>query len=152
MDAKLSRWADQGMRRLSHAVALCAAFAGVEARAQTGPVVVVPGRPGFPTMMNGVDVNGAVVYGDWGLARPGHGQIIIEGPVGLVEFDDSRSYFPRTGRRPRVGRLEVVPPPRQRPSTDYHRDWSAGSDMRAPVTQYPPFDPPPVILAPRGYR
>ena len=135
------------------AVALCAAVAGADARAQTGPVIVIPGKAGLATTINGVIVDGAVVYGDWGLARPGHGEIVIEGPAGFVENNwDSRGYFPSAGRPPRVGRLEVVPPPRPRPSTDYHRDWSAGSDKRAPVTEYPPFDPPPVILAPRGRR
>jgi hypothetical protein len=139
------------MRRLSLAVAFCAAFAGADARAQTGPVIVVPGKPGVATTINGVVVDGAVVYGDWGLARPGHGQIVIEGAAGFSENNDSRGYFPATGHRPRVGRLEVVPPPRQRPSTDYRREWSVKSYKRVrPVTEYPPFDPPPVILAPRG--
>ncbi len=139
------------MRRLSLAVAFCAAFAGADACAQTGPVIVIPGRPGVATTINGVVVDGAVVYGDWGLARPGHGQIVIEGAAGFSENNDSRGYFPATGHRPRVGRLEVVPPPRQRPSTDYHREWSVKSYKRVrPVTEYPPFDPPPVILAPRG--
>ena len=139
------------MRRLSLAVAFCAAFAGADACAQTGPVIVIPGRPGVATTINGVVVDGAMVYGDWGLARPGHGQIVIEGAAGFSENNDSRGYFPATGHRPRVGRLEVVPPPRQRPSTDYHREWSVKSYKRVrPVTEYPPFDPPPVIVAPRG--
>ncbi len=139
------------MRRLSLAVAFCAAFAGGEARAQTGPVIVIPGKAGVATTINGVVVDGAVVYGDWGLARPGHGQIVIEGAAGFSDNNDSRGYFPATGHRPRVGRLEVVPPPRQRPSTDYHREWSVKSYKRVrPVTEYPPFDPPPVIVAPRG--
>ena len=134
------------------AVVLCAAFAGADARAQTGPVIVIPGKAGVATTINGVVVDGAVVYGDWGLARPGHGEIVIEGPAGFTGNWDSRGYFPSAGRPPRYGRLEIAPPPRPRPSTDYYRDWSAGSDTRAPVTQYPPFDPPPVILAPRGRR
>ena len=139
------------MRRLSLAVAFCAAFAGADACAQTGPVIVIPGKAGVATTINGVVVDGAVVYGDWGLARPGHGQIVIEGAARFSENNDSRGYFPATGHRPRVGRLEVVPPPRQRPSTDYRREWSVKSYKRVrPVTEYPPFDPPPVILAPRG--
>ena len=121
------------------------------ARAQTGPVIVVPGKPGVPVIINGVIVDGAVVYGDWGLARPGHGQIVIEGPVAFADDFDSRGYFPATGRRPRVGRLEVVRPAQHpRANTDFYRDWSAESDNRRPVTEYPPFNPPPVILAPRG--
>jgi hypothetical protein len=141
------------MRLLSLLVVLCAAFAGADAaRAQTGPVIVMPGKPGVPVLIDGVVVDGAVVYGDWGLARPGHGQIIIEGPIGFVQSYDARGYFPATGRAPRYGRLEVEPPPRPRPDTSYHREWSAGSDPTRPVTEYPPFDPPPVILAPRDRR
>jgi len=141
------------MRRWSLAVAFCAAFAGADARAQTGPVIPVSGKAGVPVVINGVIVDGAVVYGDWGLARPGHGQIVIEGPVGFSENYDSRGYFPATGRRPRVGRHEIEPPQRQRANGSYYREWSAESDSRRPVTEYPPFDPPPVILAPRrGHR
>lgn len=134
---------------LPFAFAICAAFAAGAAHAQTGPVIVMPGKPGVPVTINGVVVDGAVVYGDWGLARPGHGQIIIEGPVGFVTNDDSRSYFPSAGRQPRVGRLEIEPAPRRRPNPNYHRDWSIESEFRSPVTEYPPFNPPPVILAPR---
>ena len=120
------------------------------ARAQTGPVIVVPGKPGFPVTINGVVVDGAVVYGDWGLGRNGGPQIIIDGPVGTIENWDSRGYYPSMGRAPRVGRLEIEPPPRPRPSTSFHRVWGTGSNMEAPVTQYPPYEPPPVILAPNG--
>jgi hypothetical protein len=131
-------------------IALCAGIASVgAARAQTGPVIVIPGKPGVPVTINGVIVDGAVVYGDWGLARPGHGQIIIEGPVAFTQNWDSRGYFPATGRPPRYGRLEIEPAPRPRANTNYHRDWSTGSDTTRPVTEYPPFNPPPVILAPR---
>lgn len=136
------------------AVVICAAVTVItgapSARAQTGPVIVVPGKAGLPVTINGVIVDGAVVYGDWGLARPGHGQIVIEGPVAFTTNFDSRGYFPATGRRPRIGRQEIEPAaPHARANTNYYRDWSAGSDMSRPVTEYPPFNPPPVILAPR---
>ena len=135
--------------------ALCAVvFGGAPAQAQTGPVIVVPGKPGVPVTIDGVVVDGAVVYGDWGLARPGHGRILIEGPVAFTANWDSRGYFPATGRAPRYGRYEVEPPARRRPraGTSFHREWSIESDPRVPVTEYPPFDPPPVILAPRQGR
>jgi hypothetical protein len=139
---------------LTLAIALCAGIAGAQsARAQTGPVIVVPGKPGVPVTINGMIVDGAVVYGDWGLARPGHGQIMIVGPVAFTDNWDSRGYFPSTGHRPRYGRHEVEPPPRRRGNTSYYRDWSIGSEFNRPVTEYPPLDPPPVILAPRrGHR
>jgi hypothetical protein len=135
-------------------IALCAALAGTAtARAQTGPVIVVPGRPDHAVTINGVVVNGAVVYGDWGLARPGHGQIIIEGPVGYSGAYGSPGYFPSAGHVPRYGRHEILPPPRPRRSTEFYREWYTESDRSRPVTQYPPFDPPPVVLAPlRGPR
>ena len=139
--------------RLCLAVTLCAVACG-SAHAQTGPVIVVPGRPGVPVTIDGVIVDGAVVYGDWGLARPGHGRILIEGPVAFMASWDARGYFPATGRAPRSGRYEIEPPAPRRPraSTSFHRDWSIGSDPRIPVTEYPPFDPPPVVLAPRQRR
>jgi hypothetical protein len=134
-------------------VALCAAVAGMQgARAQTGPVIVVPGKPGVPVMINGVDASGAVVWGDWGLGRGGQGPgaIVIEGPVGLIHNWDERGYYPSMGRAPRLGRLEIEPPPRPRPDTSYHRQWGTGSNMSVPVTEYPPFNPPTVIVGRRG--
>src|ERR1043166_181830 len=58
---------------------LALSWCGV-ALADSGPAIVVPGRPGVPVIVNGIDVSGAVVYGDWGLARPCHGEIVIDGP------------------------------------------------------------------------
>ena len=141
------------MRRgLCFMVVLCGIAGAQSAPAQTGPVIVIPGKAGVPVTINGVIVDGAVVYGDWGLARPGHGEIVIEGPVGFTSNFDSRGYYPATGHRPRYGRLEVEPAPRARADTSYYRNWSIESDFRRPVTEYPPFDPPPVILAPRRHR
>ena len=68
------------------------------ARAQTGPVIAIPGKPGVPVTINGVIVDGAVIYGDWGLARPGHGAVVIEGPV-----DDDRHARLAGDRNHRTG-------------------------------------------------
>ena len=134
---------------------LCAAFALAQpACAQTGPVIVIPGKPGLPVVMNGLIVDGAVVYGDWGLAKPNNAGLIIVGPVGYAPPDVSPGYFPATGHLPRVGRQEVEPPARARPraNTNYYRNWSIESEFQKPVTEYPPFDPPQVIEAPRENR
>jgi len=132
--------------------AVCAAMLAAPAFAQTGPVIAIPGKFGVPVIMNGVIVDGAVIWGDWGLARPTHGVVVD----GLVEFApppyDSRSYYPQTGRKPRVGRQEVQPASHRARPTTFRRDWSTQSDFSRPVTEYPPYDPPPVILAPRGRR
>lgn len=134
------------------AAALCAATLAAPVHAQTGPVIAIPGKFGVPVIMNGVVVDGAVIWGDWGLARPTHGVVVD----GLVEFTpppyDSRAYYPKTGRQPRVGRQEVQPASRRPTNTNFQRDWSSQSDFSKPVTEYPPYDPPPVILAPRGRR
>src|SRR4051812_17966667 len=89
--------------------ALCVIAAAAPARAQTGPVIVIPGKAGVPVPINGVIADGAVVYGDWGLARPGHGDLVIEGPIAFAAPWDSRGYFPATGRMPRYGRHEIEP-------------------------------------------
>src|SRR3954470_12167346 len=75
------------------------------------PVIVVPGRSDVPVMINGVDVRGAAVYGDWGLYRAGHGSIMIEGvgPNGGPEAAPN-GFYPATGRRPAYGRKEILPP------------------------------------------
>ena len=122
-------------------------------RAQTGPVIVIPGKPGVPVTINGVIVDGAVVYSDWGLARPGHGELVIEGPLAFAAPWDERGYYPATGRMPRLGRREIEPSRSLRPRpTSFRRNWSIGSEFRVPVTEHPPFDPPPVIMAPRERR
>jgi hypothetical protein len=129
---------------------LAVSLYGAPAFADSGPVIVVPGRPGVPVIVNGIDVSGAVIYGDWGLSRPGHGELIIEGPVVYTAPWIAGAYYPSAGHAPRYGRLEIEPPPQRRPrsSTSFSRSWSAEPDPR-PVTEYPPFNPPPVILAPR---
>jgi hypothetical protein len=133
--------------------ALCAAALAAPARAQTGPVIAIPGKIGVPVVMNGVIVDGAVIWGDWGLARPTHG-VVVDGVVAFAAPpQDSRDYYPKTGHKPRVGRHEIESKrhPHPRP-TSFRRDWSAESSVNAPVTEYPPFDAPPVILAPRDHR
>ena len=134
---------------------ICAAVlaSALPARAQTGPVIAIPGKAGVPVTINGVIVDGAVIYGDWGLARPGHGELVIEGPVGLAAPWDSRGYYPWTGGAPRFGSHEIDPRKSARPRpTSFRRDWSAESEFRAPITEYPPFNPPPVMMAPRERR
>jgi hypothetical protein len=131
-------------------------FAGTFAYADNEPVVVVPGRPGVPVIINGADATGAVVYGDWGLYRPG-GAVVIEGgiwpPAAWAAAPDwPPHYFPATGRTPAYGRKEIDPgPSRHGPAPAYHKTWATESDP-GPVTEYPPFAPPPVVVAPPGPR
>jgi hypothetical protein len=129
------------------AAGLAAVLAALPARADHQPAIVVPGRPDVPIIVDGVVVNGAIISGDWGLYRPGHGYRIIEGGC-CPEPAVRRTYFPMTGREPAYGRKEVEPKPRPRPSTHYEKSWSVHSQP-GPVTEYPPYELPPVVIAPR---
>jgi hypothetical protein len=126
------------------------------ARAQTGPVIVVPGKPGVPVMIYGVDATGAVVYGDWGLAKPNNMGLLIEGarPAPYPSRFWPGAYFPGTGQPPPYGRKEIEPPPgRLLPplAPQYQRSWTVSPEP-GPVTEYPPFETPPVIVEPRLRR
>jgi hypothetical protein len=130
--------------------------------ADSGPVIVLPGRHGLPVIINGVDVTGAVIEGDWGLYSP---QMvdphIIPGPVFVpprfyrVRYDRGPyiedGYFPASGHEPGYGRHEIEPPadrrlPRRAPS--FHRSWSSHSDP-VPASVDPPAQP--LIVAPQIY-
>jgi len=117
---------------------------------ETGSVIVIPGRPGVPVIMNGQDVSYAVIEGDWGLARPGQNEprILYRYGNGALIGPSSGNYFPKTGRAPRVGRKEVDIPRPLRPAESYHRAFGVQSDP-TPVT--PPQSmpqTPPIIVAP----
>jgi hypothetical protein len=85
-----------------HSAALALGFAAlaqsVPALADTGPVFVVPSRPGVPIPINGRDASWSVVEGDIGLARPGHLTPVIIGggrPLPPRWSYHGRPYYPR---------------------------------------------------------
>jgi hypothetical protein len=126
--------------------------AAAPAMAENEPVIVVPGRAGVPVMMYGVDVSGAVIEGEWGLNRPGVvAPTVIMRYWGHDIYGPSSAYFPTTGQRPRVGRVEVIPPADRRqpkPAEPYFRAWESHSDP-APATIPAPYDLPPMVIAPQ---
>lgn len=132
---------------LGYGVASATALAG-----DSGPVIVIPGKPGVPVMINGYDASYAVVEGDWGLYRPGHvAPTIVSGPLFTPAPVYFQGYYPAFGRRPGYGRHEIEPPANRRlptPAESFHRFWGASSDS-IPATLDPPANPPPVIVAPR---
>src|SRR5262245_29221501 len=126
--------------------------------AADGFAIVVPGRPGVPIIINGIDASYAVVEGDWGLAKGVHVQPTIYGGRYIAERQpaDVGHYYPSLGLRPGYGRLEIEPPADRKlpkPAESYHQFWGAQSMPlpadTTPQPEVPPY-PPPVILAPRG--
>lgn len=117
---------------------LAAFAASAPAHADEGPVIAIPTRPGVPIVINGRDASYAVVEGDWGLARPGHGSITVIGGSPITPnpvYEPRNSYHPRYGRPPPRGRNEVDPGP-DGPSSgaeSFSRSWSSSSDVSPPV-------------------
>ena len=118
----------------------------------SGPVIVIPGRPGVPIIINGIDASYAVVEGDWGLAKNVHVQPTICGGRIIDPDPHVGHYYPSAGHSPGYGRLEIQPPTNRKlpqPAESYHESWSSQS---APPRAQPevPFYPPPVIIAPQN--
>jgi hypothetical protein len=112
--------------------------------------IVIPGRPGVPIIINGIDASYAVVEGEWGLGRGEQVQPTVYGGRYVDLAPNVGHYYPSAGRVPGYGRLEIEPRGR-RPlaAQSYHQSWSAQS-MPLPVQPEVPYYPPPVILAPEN--
>jgi hypothetical protein len=122
------------------------------ALSDTAPVLVIPGRPGVPIIINGIDASYAVVEGDWGLAKGEHFTPIVYGGRYVDPTPNVGHYYPSAGYRPGYGRLEIEPPANRRlpqPAEAYHQSWSAQSAPQ-PVQPEVPMYPPQVIVAPPG--
>ncbi len=120
------------------------------AAADTGPVIVLPGRPGVPIIINGIDVSYAVVEGDWGLGKGVHVQPTVYGGRPVAPLNVGH-YYPSAGNTPGYGRLEIQPPANRvlpQPAESYHESWSAQSTPQEPQPEVP-FYPPPVVFAPQ---
>ena len=119
-----------------------AAFAG------GGFEIVIPGRPGVPVIINGVDASYSVVEGDWGLAKRIHVQPTVYGGRYIDPVPNVGHYYPSAGRMPGYGRLEIEPPANRKlpqPAESFSQSWSAQSTPQLEI----PANPPPVIVAPQ---
>ena len=136
--------------RFIHA-ALLLAVTTSPALAQREPQIVIPGRPDVPVIINGVDASWSVVEGEFGLDRPGAmAPILVYRPFLATVPPNPRvpGYFPKTGKKPGYGRLEINPPadrPLPPPAPTYYRSWSSQS-APGPVTDYAPYPMPPAIV------
>ena len=79
----------------------CTAFAG------GGFEIVIPGRPGVPIIINGVDASYAVVEGDWGLGKGVQVQTKVYGGRYVDPVPNVGHYYPSAGLVPGYGRLEI---------------------------------------------
>jgi hypothetical protein len=119
--------------------------------------LVIPGRPGVPIVINGIDVSYAVVEGDFGLGKGWTPPLTIYGGRLVEPAPEVGHYYPSLGLRPGYGRLEIEPPANRKlpqPAESYHQSWGAQSQALPPDI---PAYPPPVIMAPeinlnRDYR
>ena len=116
--------------------------------------IVIPGRPGVPIIINGVDASYRVIEGDRGLSRDVHVQPTVYGGRYIDPVPRVGHYYPSAGRQPGFGRLEIEPPKNRKlpkPAESYHDSWSAASPP--PVQQDAlPLEPPAVIVAPQDGR
>jgi hypothetical protein len=116
------------------------------------PVIVIPGRPGVPIIINGVDASYAVVEGDWGLGKGIHVQPTVYGGHFVDPEPHVGHYYPSAGHQPGNGRLEIEPPANRKlpqPAESFHQSWSAQSTVQPPQPEVP-FYPPPIIVAPQN--
>lgn len=138
--------------------ALLLTISASPALAQLGPVVVIPGRLDVPVVINGVDASWAVVEGEFGLARPGlvtptviyRLTPVFIAPAALSPgARNEPRFFPKTGKEPGYGRLEIEPAPDRPlppPAQSYRKSWSSQS-APGPVTDYPPYPAPPIGIS-----
>jgi hypothetical protein len=127
----------------------------LQAFAGGGFDIVIPGHPGVPIIINGVDASYAAVEGEWGLGKNWQVQPRVYGGRFVDPVPNVGHYYPSAGRLPGYGRLEIEPPANRRlpqPAESFHQSWSAQSTPQPvqPLIQPEvPLYPPPVILAPQ---
>src|SRR4029078_8464702 len=121
-----------------------AALSPATAHADSGPVIVIPSRPGIPVIINGRDASYAVVEGDWGLSRPGAVPVTVIGGSPVLPnpgYTPGNSYHPKSGRAPLRGRNEIEPAADRAlpdPAESFSRSWSTSSDMASPADNNDP--------------
>jgi hypothetical protein len=112
---------------------------------------IIPGRPGVPVIINGIDASYAVVEGNFGLGKGIHVEPTIYGGRPVDPIPNVGHYYPTLGLGPPGnGRSEIEPPTNRKlpqPAESYHRTWSSQSAPLPPASDVPE-NPPPIIVAP----
>ena len=139
--------------RIGVALALSIAMTST-ASAGGGFDIVIPGRPGVPVIINGIDASYTVVEGEWGLGQNNQVQPTIYGGRYIDPVPRVGHSYPSAGRMPGYGRLEIEPSANRRlpqPAESYHQSWSVHS-APLPAQSNVPVDPPAIIYAPQDDR
>ena len=115
--------------------------------------IVIPGRPGVPIIINGVDASYAVVEGDWGLGKDVQVQPTIYGGRYVDPEPQCRSLL--SERRSSCRATAVSKSSRPPTASCRSRPRAIISPgRRNPLRRRPqpdvPFYPPPVIVAPQS--
>src|SRR5258707_2485230 len=84
------------------------------ALAESGFDIVIPGRPGVPIIINGVDASYAVVEGEWGLGKGEQVQPTIYGGRRVDLAPNVGHYYPSAGHLPGYSRIGIEPPANRR--------------------------------------
>lgn len=136
------------MMRAGFALAILIGTSWTAWAGSNGPYIVIPGRPGVPIIINGIDASYSVVEGDWGLGKGVQVQPTVYGGRPVIEPVIGH-YYPSAGREPGYGRLEIEPPSSRKPraAESFHQSWSVESMPQPPQPEIPLY-PPPVITAP----
>ena len=111
---------------------------------------VIPGRPGVPVIINGIDASYAVVEGNFGLGKNIHVEPTIYGGRRVDPVPRVGHYYPTLGQTPGYGRSEIEPPANRelpQPGESFHQSWST-QPAPLPPTSDVPEDPPPIIVVP----
>src|SRR5260370_41817817 len=122
-----------------------------QALAGEGVDLVIPGRPGVPVIINGIDVSYAVVEGDFGLGKGFHKQPTIYGGRYVDYAPNVGHYYPSAGHVPGYGRLEIQPPPNRKRPQAAESHFPSLSPQPAQDTAHPDLSlkPPTVSLRPQ---
>jgi hypothetical protein len=118
--------------------------------AQAENVIVIPGRADVPVIINYHDARWQVVEGEEGLNRPGHVPPNVIGGrfVGPLRGLPQRTrYYPSSGSKPEVGRLEREPQtPSPASAESFQRSWSSSPSPTLPAAAPPEDAVPPADL------
>lgn len=94
-------------------LAVCWLQAGGASASESGPVIVIPGKPGVPVIINGRDASWGIVEGDWGLSQPGNINPTVIYPIRSYRYPVVYSYpdgYRPVRRRPHRATVRKIRP------------------------------------------